>query len=224
MAAGMSLDARTAVEDQDAFEEILLLGSLSSLNSVAIAPMSCDVDLASAALASSVSVPHRRKRRAGRAGRRARNESVDTVPVVNRKNRRFDAARPSRLYRASQMLTDFQKSVDRSVSLSPTALCLSEARDLPPSPSMKSRSSSFSRRRRCPPATAIDGAGRDAPGRCIPDLVRRLSICRWSGCHRSNRHLRLLLRVVSRLHQIAMRRTSSFTVAIRRRQRCLPAA
>lgn len=71
---------------------------------------------------------------------------VDTVPVVNKKNRKFDAARPSVLYRTSQMLTDFQKSVDRSVNLSPTALCLSEARDLLPSPWIKSRSSSFSRK------------------------------------------------------------------------------
>ncbi len=108
--------------------------------------MSFDVDLASAALASSVSVAASPEATGWSGRRRARNESVDTVPVVNRKNRRFDATRPSRLYRASQMLTDFQKSVDRSVSLSPIALCLSEAKDLPPSPSMKSRSSSFSRK------------------------------------------------------------------------------
>jgi hypothetical protein len=121
-------------------------GSLSLLNAVAIGVMSFDVDSASAALASSVSVATSPEAMGWSGRRRARNESVDTVPVVNRKNRRFGAVRPSRSYRASQMLTDFQKSVDSPVSLSPTALCLSEARDLPPSPSMKSRSSSFSKK------------------------------------------------------------------------------
>jgi hypothetical protein len=38
------------------------------------------------------------------------------------------------------------RPADRSVSLSPAALCLSEASDLPLSPSLKSRSSSFSRK------------------------------------------------------------------------------
>src|SRR6185437_4933692 len=120
--------------------------SLSSLNSVAIGPMSCDFDLASAAPANMVSVAASLEATGWSGRRRARNESADTVPVVNKKNRRFDAARPSRLYRANHMLTDFQKSVDKSVSLSPTALCLSEARDLPPTLSTKSRSSSFSKK------------------------------------------------------------------------------
>lgn len=44
------------------------------------------------------------------------------------------------------MRTDFQKSVDKSVRRSPVALCFSDASDLPPSLSMKSRSSSFSRK------------------------------------------------------------------------------
>ena len=140
-------DPWAAIENQDAFEEVLLLGIVSSLKSVAIGAMRFDFDYG--------------KRIIGQFGQRChiahgdgldRGEdglgttSLDTVPVVNRKNRRFDAARPSRLYRASQMLTDFQKSVDRSVSLSPAALCLSDAKDLPPSPSTKSRSSSFSRK------------------------------------------------------------------------------
>jgi hypothetical protein len=72
------------------------------------------------------------------------------------------------LYRANQMLTDFQKSVDRLVSLSPTALCLSEAKDLPPSPSTKSGHRPFLRRRRCPQAIAAGEVVRDAPGRMYP--------------------------------------------------------
>src|SRR5574338_699057 len=119
---------------------------VSSLNCCAMLPMRSDFDLPRASSACSARVVVSSPVLTWTGRNPFRNEVSETVPVVNRKKRRFDALRPSRLYRTSQMRTDFQKSGDRSVRRSLTALCLSDARDLLPSLSTKSMSSSFSRK------------------------------------------------------------------------------
>lgn len=119
--------------------------SLNSLNSSAIDRIYFELDRVSASLAISYRIVTLREVVGEPKRRCVRNVSEGTVAVVNRKNCKFDVERPSRLYLANQILTDFQKSIERSVSLSPFDLCLRETKDLPPPLSTKSRSSSFSR-------------------------------------------------------------------------------
>ncbi len=135
------LNSRALIEDVDPLQEVFFSKSLSTSKSALMVRITVEVVAAKASFAKVTISP---VFLSPLAVSWERNDFSDTAAVVNKKKRRQDAAQPSRLYRVSQMLIDFQKSIERSVSRSPAALCLSDARLFNPATSTKSRSSSFS--------------------------------------------------------------------------------